>query len=93
MTAAGQELFKISTKGALSDIKKGQSVKLDIAKMELSVMGQTYATLSGSIGIAPLTEEISTMDAKEITEMDELELMEILMELEESFEELEDMMY
>ena len=93
MTAAGQELFKISAKGALSDIKKGQSVKLDIAKMELSVMGQTYATLSGSIGIAPLTEEISTMDAKEITEMDEFELMGILMELEESFEELEDMMY
>ncbi len=87
---ADDETMNITVKGALSNVVKGESFKLEIAKLKLEVPDEEPIEFSGYLGISKLTEDIKApADAKELTEMGEGDLIALYQELMESFEEFE----
>lgn len=86
---APAETMSMNARGAFDDIEKGEAFTLELGSFNLSVDEETLVTLSGSMRIQPLEDDITApKDAKDFFGLNQIEIYQMLMELSEKFKDL-----
>ena len=84
------DTLSMNARGAFSEIEKGEAFTLKLGSFNLSADEETLLTLSGSLRMEPFEGSITPPDdSRDFFGLSQLEILGLVMELQEMFEELD----